>query len=186
MLVRPLFAALTQTDDFAGVVATAKYGEPGLPPRFVPYYYDQGAPGIEHTNLSSHNIMASADGRFRVSGFGLTRVKSFLRDKGHARDDDGFVSEWLAPELRDDARYAPHAGKADVYSFGVVMRHHPSPKLAKSVVRDEYPPLPLPRRLPTVPAGYLALMHQCCSLHPINRPSFSHIKSCLGDLASSL
>jgi serine/threonine protein kinase len=135
--------------------------------------------------------MASEDGRFRVSGFGLTRVKSFLRDKGHARDDDGFVSEWLAPELRDDARYAPHAGKADVYSFGVVMweiltRHHPSPKLAKSVVRDEYPPLPLPRRLPTVPAGYLALMHQCCSLHPINRPSFSHIKSCLGDLAGSL
>jgi hypothetical protein len=44
MLVRPLFAALTQIGDFAGIHATAQYGEPGLPPRFVPFYYDQDAP----------------------------------------------------------------------------------------------------------------------------------------------
>jgi serine/threonine protein kinase len=131
----------------------------------------------------------SEEGQFLVSGFGLTRVKSFLRKKGHARSDHGYVSEWLAPELRRNARYAPHPGKADVYAFGVIMwknltRLHPSPELAASVARDEYPPLP--RRLPAVPGGYVELMHQCCSLHPLNRPSFSYIKSCLRALESSL
>ena len=126
-------------------------------------------------NLTSRNVLV-ADSKTLVSGFGLSKFKSLLRDEGHADGDRRL--EWVAPELLSRAPPSPDVSptQADVYSFGIILweiltREHPHGLTVRIASGLQ---LPFPRHH-DLPADYLPLIASCCHFRPTERPSFHEL-----------
>jgi serine/threonine protein kinase len=111
--------------------------------------------------------MLTAKGRVKLSGVGLTELKTFLRDSGQVDGDR--LRAWVAPELLD-GRSPDISPAADVYSFGIILwellsREDPL-GLTESISNGHLPILG-----DRVSDRYLHLRKQCCNLQPRERPS---------------
>jgi serine/threonine protein kinase len=125
-------------------------------------------------NLTSHNVLVTFHTKTLVSGFGLSKFKSLLRDEGHADGDRRL--EWVAPELLSQPSPNVSPTQANVYSFGIILweiltREHPHRLTARIASRLQ---LPFPRHH-NLPVDYLHLIASCWRQFRTERPSFHEL-----------
>ncbi|CAA7053782.1 unnamed protein product [Microthlaspi erraticum] len=153
---------------------------------------------IFHGDLNPMNILlkerSHTEGYFhaKVSGFGLTSVKtqSFTRASSRPTTPDPVI--WYAPEVLaemekhlKDTTAAPRSKfthKADVYSFAMVCfelitgkvpfedSHLQGDKMAKNIRAGERPLFPFPS-----PKYLVSLIKRCWHSEPSERPTFSSV-----------
>ena len=134
-------------------------------------YLHSRSPPIVHRDLKSGNLLVDEDMHIKVSDFGLARTKT----ADGARTQVGTYA-WMAPEVLEQK---PYDERADVYSFSIVLWElltalepfkglHPM-QVMRAVDRGERPPVP---PSPECPPDYVALMRQCWSKEPEDRPTF--------------
>jgi serine/threonine protein kinase len=121
--------------------------------------------------LTSHNLLLTASFQVKLSGIGMTGLKTFLRDSNQGYDEDRHQA-WVAPELLDGQSPAISPA-ADVYAFGIILWELLSrmdPHGLTKQIRAGHLPLP-----DQAPRRYRALLQQCCHLQPSMRPECSEI-----------
>ena len=71
--------------------------------------------GVVHRDIKPHNVMADADGRLKVTDFGIARAGvSQMTEAGSIIG----TAQYLSPE---QARGAPVDQRSDLYSMGIVL-----------------------------------------------------------------
>jgi len=131
-------------------------------------------PPVLHRDLKSKNLLIAADGRIKITSFGLCRTKDRLKQTSYF---PGGFDRWTAPEVYDGETYIE---AADVFSFGVIlyeiaMRKLPFPETPAEDVpklwkKGERPPID-----PNVPPDFEKLITMCWQQTPRSRPSFKDI-----------
>ncbi|CAK9173830.1 unnamed protein product [Ilex paraguariensis] len=148
---------------------------------------------IYHGDLNPSNVLlkarnSSIEGYFhaRVTGFGLTSIKSYTSRSPKQNETNPVI--WYAPEILSEQERpgrkctSKYTEKADVYSFGMLCfelltgkvpfedGHLQGDKMVRNIRAGERPLFPYPS------PKYLAnLTRKCWHTDPINRPSFSSI-----------
>ncbi|PON97522.1 Tyrosine-protein kinase [Trema orientale] len=152
---------------------------------------------ISHGDLSPSNILVrarsgriSTEGSYllaKVSGFGLTSVRSFTQ-KGPSNQNETLSFIWYAPEVLEEreqtgtAEYSKYTEKSDVYSFGMVCfelltgkvpfedSHLQGDKMSRNIRAGERPLFPF-----QAPKYVTNLTKKCWHADPNQRPSFSSV-----------
>ncbi|PON71277.1 Tyrosine-protein kinase [Parasponia andersonii] len=152
---------------------------------------------ISHGDLSPSNILVrarsgriSTEGSYllaKVSGFGLTSVRSFTQ-KGPSNQNETLSFIWYAPEVLEEqqqtgtAENSKYTEKSDVYSFGMVCfelltgkvpfedSHLQGDKMSRNIRAGERPLFPF-----QAPKYVTNLTKKCWHADPNQRPSFSSI-----------
>jgi hypothetical protein len=139
------------------------------------HYLHSCRPAIVHRDLKSPNLLVDRDWTVKVCDFGLSRAKpqTYLTSRSH-----GGTPEWMAPEI---LRNEPSDEKCDVYSYGVVLYELITSKEPWSALNQMQvvgavgfagQRLQLPEG---VAPPLAALVNQCWSTKPSERPSFEQV-----------
>lgn len=146
---------------------------------------------IVHFDLKCDNLLVNLGDPERpvckVGDFGLSRIKRHTLVSGGARG----TLPWIAPELLDGSSNRV-SEKVDVFSFGVVMWEiltgeepyadmHCGAIIGGIVTNTLRPPIP--RRCEY---GWKALMEECWSNDPADRPSFTEVANKLQAMSVAL
>eukprot|EP00727_Mastigamoeba_balamuthi_P008205 m51a1_g4005 putative serine threonine kinase (748) ;mRNA; r:538573-544251 len=138
---------------------------------------------IVHRDLKSSNILLNKKWDVKLSDFGLAAIKSTSKTMTVC----GTVS-WMAPEVLASSEYSE---KSDVYGYAMVMyevltRHYPFMgvpvmALVPKIVSGQRPLVP--QDLAGFSPEYVALMVQCWSPKPAERPAFNDISAALAGMS---
>ncbi|CAK0906257.1 unnamed protein product [Prorocentrum cordatum] len=147
-------------------------------------YLHSRRPHVAHGDLKDGNVFVEprlgdrAVPRAKLLDFGLARLRT-----RHAPLMGGTV-RWAAPEVLLRTRSSAGSTAADVYSFGrlaffVVAGAPPfqgiaKPEIVRMVGKSQFPPMEWPPDGPT-PPELRAVLEECCSVDPSQRPSISRV-----------
>jgi serine/threonine-protein kinase len=142
--------------------------------------------GIVHRDVKAQNVLVGADGRPRVTDFGVARAPDFEQ-----RTDTGAIvgtGTYIAPE---QARGERVGGAADVYALGVVLYElvtgrppYDDVNAVAVAMRHVNDPVPRVRDVrPDCPAELAALIEQCLAKDPDARPAAADVAAELERLA---
>jgi eukaryotic-like serine/threonine-protein kinase len=126
--------------------------------------------GVVHRDIKPANVLVSADGRIKVTDFGIAKA---------SRDDSDLTgtgavlgtARYLAPE---QVRGQPADHRADVYATGLLLYEMLTMRLPfrgdtdlqTAIARLSAPPAPLP---PETPTAVAAVVERCLALDPTRR-----------------
>lgn len=132
------------------------------------------AEGIVHRDVKAQNVLIAADGRARLTDFGIARSAEHEAD-GLTRTDVMIGSaDYLAPEQADGSRVDP---RTDVYSLGIVLYECLTGELpfrgegfVAVAMQHVNRPLPDPRDVrPDLPGGLVAICRRAAAKAPGER-----------------
>eukprot|EP01119_Soliformovum_irregulare_P012713 TRINITY_DN3318_c0_g1_i1.p1 TRINITY_DN3318_c0_g1~~TRINITY_DN3318_c0_g1_i1.p1 ORF type:complete len:621 (+),score=139.58 TRINITY_DN3318_c0_g1_i1:106-1968(+) len=146
-------------------------------------YLHLSTPMIIHRDLKSHNLLLDDNWRVKIADFGLAKL--LHADGSHGEMTSCGTPAWTAPEVLRNERYTE---SVDVYSFGILCW--------ELVTRDEphknTPPFQVvfavgtqgirPALPSSCPTEFGALLQECWSENPKERPPFSEIMTRLEKL----
>ena len=139
--------------------------------------------GVVHRDVKPGNVLIDADGRARLTDFGIARL---LEESEHHTAEGLTVgtAAYVAPEQVTQQAVGP---AADVYSLGLVLleaitgqRAYTGPPIEAAVARLTTPP-PIPDDLPV---GWQRLLRQMTALQPGDRPDATAVATALRDAES--
>jgi serine/threonine protein kinase len=131
--------------------------------------------GIVHRDLKPENILVAADGRVKLTDFGLAR---FEQEQFRLTQTGALVGSlaYMSPEV---ASGSPATQSSDVFSFGVVAYEllcgrHPffdsdEQLQIKKLLAGEFTPCQLAQ--PRIPRDLAKLIDQCLNVAPERRPA---------------
>lgn len=144
-------------------------------------YIHSRHPQVLHRDLKSRSILLDEDLSAKVSGFGLRHYKSDILSETASKSPKSNRS--IAPEVL--AGESEYSEEAEMYAFGVILSEldsHEKPfsdvKLSNGEPLTEHAMLQLlvagalqPTVSPNCPTDVGALMYDCLSFNPENRPT---------------
>jgi serine/threonine-protein kinase len=129
--------------------------------------------GLVHCDVKPQNILVTAEGRVKITDFGIARALASLRP-GETTDVVWGSPQYYSPEQAAGETPTP---ASDVYSIGIVMYEMLSGRLpfiaatqqalALMHIRDEPPPLTLSN--PAVPESLERIVHKVMAKEPSAR-----------------
>ncbi len=128
------------------------------------------AHGVVHRDVKPANVLLAADGRVKVTDFGIAKAASVGDDLTTTGTVLG-TARYLAPE---QVRGDPTDARVDVYATGLLLYEMLAGRLpfagdtdmATALARLTGPPAPLP---PSVPRGLAAVVDRCLADDPSDR-----------------
>ena len=135
-------------------------------------YLHSMSPKIVHRDLKTPNCLVNSSWDIRVADFGLTKIKSEIKNQMDVGNPI-----WSAPEIFASG---PISEKVDVYSFGIVLwevitleapyQDFPLKGLPVAIAEGLRPPIP-----DKIPAGAQNLLKKCWDIDPEKRPTFEYV-----------
>jgi tRNA A-37 threonylcarbamoyl transferase component Bud32 len=126
--------------------------------------------GIVHRDVKPANVLVAADGRVKVTDFGIAKAS---RDDGDLTSTGAIVgtARYLAPE---QVRGEPADARSDIYAAGLVLYEMLTAKapfvadtdMGSALARLSSAPMPLPA---AVPAPVAAIVERCLDIDPTRR-----------------
>ena len=126
--------------------------------------------GIVHRDVKPANVLVAADGRVKVTDFGIAKAS---REDSDLTSTGAIVgtARYLAPEQVRGERADP---RSDIYAAGLVLYEMLTAKLpfvadtdmGSAIARLSSAPMPLPA---TVPAPVAAIVERCLDIEPTRR-----------------
>eukprot|EP00667_Euglena_gracilis_P005324 EG_transcript_5354 len=146
------------------------------------------SPPVVHRDLKSPNVLVNDYYMIKLCDFGMSRTKQHTMIQTKQM---GGSPLWMAPEC---LRGEPFSEKSDVYSFGVLLWEvmtREVPWEDKEVVqlvglvgfKNQTLPVPPLSHHPGCPEAYVAIMQECWSPSPSDRPSFRHTMPMFEEMA---
>ena len=131
--------------------------------------------GVVHRDIKPANVLMAADGRVKVTDFGIAKAN---RNDPDLTGTDAVLgtARYLAPE---QVRGEPADARADVYATGLLLYEmltmtlpfRGDTDLQTALARLSTPPTPLP---PGTPTALAAIVERCLALDPANRYPSAH------------
>lgn len=139
-----------------------------------------------HKDLAARNCLISAQRQVKVSALSLS--KDVYNSEYYNFRQALLPLRWMPTEAIVDGDFST---KSDVWSFGVLMwevftqGEMPYSKLSDEAVLSAAQNGKLKLSAPDgLPSKLNKLMQRCCAASPKDRPSFSEIANCLGEMAA--
>lgn len=135
--------------------------------------------GVVHRDVKPSNIMLTAEGRAKLTDFGIARLED-ASDGATLTGHTIGTAAYLSPE---QVRAGPVTGAADVYALGLVLlealtsvRAYPGPATEAALARLHHAPL-----IPTsLPRGWPGLLAAMTAAEPEERPAAAEVARRLG------
>jgi len=136
-----------------------------------------------HRDLATRNVLVAQQNQVKLADFGLARLAK--EGNYRARQGQRFPIKWTAPEAVNFCKFSI---KSDVWSFGILLTELvtygriPYPGLSNSEVLrllGEGYRMPAPQ---DCPHKLYLIMLDCWHQDPLERPSFTKLKSCMEEL----
>eukprot|EP01102_Stenamoeba_stenopodia_P009690 TRINITY_DN2864_c0_g2_i1.p1 TRINITY_DN2864_c0_g2~~TRINITY_DN2864_c0_g2_i1.p1 ORF type:complete len:747 (+),score=247.11 TRINITY_DN2864_c0_g2_i1:95-2335(+) len=138
-------------------------------------YLHSRKPAIVHRDLKSGNLLLTADGRVKITDFGLSKLKDATMEGEESFQ--GGTDRWTAPEIGDGEKYTE---AADVFSYGVILyeiaaRKLPFHDVPAENVRALWKKGDRPSIPDDTPPDFEKLIKMCWDQRPRSRPSFQDV-----------